>query len=109
MSLSMLPAANNVFSMLIAMSEISADAPLRVASKRPSIALHTLTNKSSAPCKPIFIVNYSTALVLSVKCDIHDPNCDLGGHSPFTYKRGKNANGLYNEHKIKHYFNTMEK
>jgi len=46
---SKLPAANKVLSKFTAMSIISADAPRKVASKRPSMELQTLTSKSSAP------------------------------------------------------------
>jgi len=49
--LSMLPAANSVFSVFTAMSVISADAPRSVANRRPSITLHILTRRSSAPCR----------------------------------------------------------
>lgn len=47
--LSKLPAAKRVLSKFTAMSIISDEAPRNVANKRPSIALHTLTSKSSAP------------------------------------------------------------
>lgn len=58
--LSMLPAASSVLSALTAMSVISAEAPRSVASRRPSIALHILTRRSSAPCteNSITFVNF---------------------------------------------------
>lgn len=43
------PAASSVLSRLTAMSVISADAPRNVVSRRPSIALQSLTSRSSAP------------------------------------------------------------
>lgn len=49
MILSQDPAAIKVFSPSMARSEISADAPLKVAMRRPSKVLQILTNVSSAP------------------------------------------------------------
>lgn len=46
---SKLPAANRVLSKFTAMSMISADAPRKVESKRPSMELQTFTSRSSAP------------------------------------------------------------
>lgn len=43
------PAAISVLSMFTAMSVISDDAPRNVANRRPSVVLHNLTRKSSAP------------------------------------------------------------
>ena len=55
--LSMLPAASSVFSVFTAMSVISAEAPRSVANRRPSITLHILTSRSSAPYREGSIVS----------------------------------------------------
>lgn len=47
------PAARSVLSRLIAISVISAEAPRNVVNRRPSMALHSLTNRSSAPLRQI--------------------------------------------------------
>lgn len=56
--LSIDPAANKVFSELIAISVISEEAPLKVAIKRPVQADQSFINKSSAPYKNIIISHY---------------------------------------------------
>lgn len=52
--LSIDPAANNVFSELIAISVISDEAPLNVAIKRPVHADQSFISRSSAPYKKYF-------------------------------------------------------